>query len=315
MEEKSQNPLTKIALVALTALSGTFGYLWMSEKNTGKIKDEEIQVKAEELASAKIRIDSIGVQLDQKIQEITALGGQVEELEAAKAELMKDKAALKKNGVNVTKDFQSKMSNYEALLAQKDQEIIKLKEENGILLAKNETLNSENTNLKGENTTLKTDVETKGKAIEETSAKNKVLSEKVAIAAALKAEGVVVNAIADNGKERDGGKYRAGKVSKLKVMFTLPANPLTEQENKTVYLRVLGPDGAVLADNATGSGTLEFLGKELQYTASSQVMYTNNGQMASILWGKGNTEWKDGNYSVELYSEGFKIGNGQFNIK
>ena len=310
----SSNPMMKVALVALLALAAVFGYLWMSEKNVNIDKETEIQAKAEEIAAAKIKIDSISRQLDMKIQEITALGGQVEELQAAKAELERDKTSLRKNAVSA-KDLQGKLGNYDALLAAKDKEIERLRGENKQLASQNQNLNSQNQNLSTENTGLKSDVDVKTKTIDEVSGKNKVLSEKVAIAAALKANGLEVNAIADNGKERDGGKYRASKVTKLKIIFTLANNPLTEQENKTLYLRIIGPDGTTLSDAATGSGTMDFLGKETTYTASTTAMYTNNNQTVSILWGKGNTDWKEGNYTAELYAEGFKIGSGGFTIK
>jgi myosin heavy subunit len=313
-QNNQQSPLTKIALVVMTAIAGTFGYLWYGEKNQGDVQQTEIQVKAEEIADARMKIDSISAQLDQKIQEIQALGGQVEELNEAKSRLEKDRAALKAGQVKA-KDLQTKLADYELLLAEKDKQIAQLRNENETLTTENKSLNSQNQNLNSENTNLKTDIESKAKTIEETSSKNKELSEKVAIAAALKANEVVVNAIAENGKERDGGKYRAGRVSKLKVMFNLAPNPLTQQENKTIALRVLGPDGAVMSDMATGSGTMTYLGKEVTYTATTTAMYSNNNQVVSIVWGKGNTDWKEGTYGIELYSEGFKIGQGAFTIK
>jgi len=75
-------------------------------------------------------LDSISAQLDAKIAEISALGGQVEELEALKAALQKDKKALMSSKSFDAKEYQNKIKSYEAMLLEKDAEIAKLKEEN-----------------------------------------------------------------------------------------------------------------------------------------------------------------------------------------
>ena len=73
-------------------------------------------------------------------------------------------------------------------------------------------------------------------------------------------------------------------------------------------------DGAVITDSATGSSVFNYDGKEMAYTTKGNVAYTNNDQNVEMLYARGAT-YRPGNYNVELYSEGFKIGTGTFIIK
>jgi hypothetical protein len=146
------------------------------------------------------------------------------------------------------------------------------------------------------------------------TARTKDLSDKVSIGASLKAEGVHVVAVFPNGKVKDKENYKASRVDKIKVLFSLAENQLTKLEPKEIMLRVLDPDGAILSDAAIASGKFTFKGQEMVYTAKNTVTYQNNNQAVEMTYD--NTEnFRAGRYSVELYSGGFKIGSGSFAIK
>jgi cell division protein FtsB len=312
-QPKRANGLLTAGLVVMTAVAGFLGYLLTQEKEVSGRQESDIQLKVQELATTHAKLDSISLQLDQKIAEVQRLGGNVDELMKVKADLERDKAALRKNSrVSIAK-YDAKIKEYEAFLAQKDEEIAKLQEENQQLTATNETLNTENTGLK-------TNLETTRKAYTDTvstiSAQNRDLTEKVTIASALKAENVRVYAITPKGKERDGERYKAKKVDKIKVAFQLAKNPLTKEEPKDILVRLVDPEGAVVSDMATGSGTFNTKdGKEMVYTTKQQVTYSNNGPSVEVVYARGGQPYKKGRYNVELYSEGFKIGEGGFEVR
>ncbi|HEV7379734.1 MAG TPA: hypothetical protein VGN64_08080, partial [Dyadobacter sp.] len=147
------------------------------------------------------------------------------------------------------------------------------------------------------------------------SAANRELAEKVNIASALRAENLTVNAVSAKGKERDGGKYKAKRIDRLKVNFKLAENAVAKQNEKEIYLRILDPDGAVLSDMATGSGSFVVNGREVIYSSKQTVNFNNTGQNVDIFYGRGGITMKDGKYAIEVYSEGFKIGQGDFTVK
>jgi uncharacterized protein (UPF0335 family) len=270
---KSNNSLWKAGTGAFAILSAILGYLLFEAKGISKDQNLIIDQRVAEISSARMSLDSIGMQMDAKIAEIKSLGGRVEELEAAKKQLEADVAGLKSAGELSKQQYDGKIAEYISLLNNKDAELNRLRKENGILAEKNRTLTSENTDLSAENVSLKGIKKSLSDSVENVSRKNSELSAKVSRASALQAQEVQVLAISDRGKERDGGTYRASKVSKIKVAFSLMPNPIAKQDEKVIYLRVLDPDGAVLFDTAAGSGSFKYLGRKLIIQLKSQSSF------------------------------------------
>jgi hypothetical protein len=317
MEER-QSKLPVIGLAVMTLIAAVLGYLYFDKKQLADQKEVTIVEKAKELAFTKTKLDSVSTVLDAQIAIVKQLGGKVDDLMAVKARLEADKESLKKTGSLDLAKFNTKIKEYDVFLANKDVDITKLKEENGILTASNQTLVSTNQTLSTDVESLKTEKTSISKAFSDSmtvfTTRTKELAEKVSIGASLKAENVHVVAILPNGKVKDSDNYRASRVDKIKVLFSLAENQLTKQEPKEIMLRVLDPDGAILSDAAIASGKFTFKGQEMVYTAKNAVAYSNSNQSVEMIYD--NTEnFRAGKYSVELYSEGFKIGAGSFAIK
>lgn len=315
MENSERNSsVIKAALVLALALAGVFGYLYFKEKDKVSEKVVEVSEINRELLITSSKLDSISTQLDAKIAEVTALGGQVEELEALKEQLNKDKKNLiySKN-VNM-KEYDQKIADYVAALAAKDEEIVKLREQNIILTNENETLISQKTVLETEKQELESTKAVLKDSVYAVNVKNAELSEKVTLASTLRPMNYTVSAINSRGKERDGEEFKSRRVDKVKVSFKLAENPLTKKENKTVFMRLLDTQGNVISDMATGSGTFNFAGKEMVYTAKQTVMFTNDGQTVDFVYDRGSN-YESGKYVAEFYSEGYRIGQTTFNIK
>lgn len=310
----------KAAAAVLAVIAALLGYGLWDAKQKGSADEATINAKVRELASSQNKLDSISTQLDLKITEVNQLGGKVDDLMALKEQLEKDKANLKANSISAGA-LQSKIRNYESILAQKDALIAKLKEENQTLLSANtelgtqvQTLNSTNTELQSQKASLESEKSSLNEKVSSISSENKNLSDKVALAAALKATNVKVYGITSGGREKDKDKYRASRVDKIKIAFNLPTNSLTEQNEKDIYVRLLGPDGAIISNEATGSGIFNYNGQQVVYTTKQPVLYKNNNQLAEIVYARGQ-KYGSGKYNVELFSEGFKIGEGSFEIK
>ena len=316
MEESnnSSNSIIKAGLVLALVIAAIFGYLYFNEKQENSQNNVSITEKTNELLRTNTKLDSISVQLDAKIAEIAALGGQIDELEALKAELQKDKRNLMSSKSFDVKAYQIKIKDYEALLLEKDVEIAKLREENAVLNNQNQVLNSENTGLKTTNSDLRTAKEALADSVYKTTVQNRELSEKVTLASALRPMNYAVSAINSRGKEREGEEFKARRVDRVKVSFKLAENPLTKKENKTIYMRMIDPTGNVVSDMATGSGAFSFGGKETIYTAKQTILYSNSGQTIEYIYNRG-ANYEKGAYKIELYADGFRIGQTSFNIK
>ncbi|WP_420149804.1 hypothetical protein [Spirosoma sp.] len=311
MESNSQKSKTNGALLAaliiMTGLAGVSSYLYFDQKKVSEGQEVTISERVEELSTTRVKLDSISTALDAKIAEVQKLGGDISELQKVKEQLERDKASLRRGSrVSIAK-YEAKIKEYEAFLVEKDTLIANLQRENVTLATNVKTLDEENTGLKTQRQQLRDSVTT-------FVSQNQELSTKVTRAAALKAQNVKVYSVNAKGKVKEDDSYKAKRLDKIKLVYTLLDNPLTKEEPKDVYVRVLDPTGAVVSDMANGSGTFTVDGNETVYTTKQTVNYTNNNQNVELLYSRG-IPYKPGKYTIELYSEGFRIGSGEFAVR
>ena len=285
-----------IVLLSLVVIvQGVKIYLDYQEKVEVK---EQLSNTEEDLATTMQRLTEIKNELDVKIIEIEKLGGDITELQKAKAEI---DAQLKRNNVRSARDIQQlkdRVEGYEELLVLKDNEIEKLK--------------SMNTELFSENKTLKTKQNTLSDSINRLTTTKDELASKVAIASQLKAENIVVLAV--SGKKERESPFRSRQLDKLKVEFNIAENKVAPIEGKKILIKVTDEDGKVIFDVAKGSGTFILDGKEEFYTASQDILYDNTHQKLSFLYEKGS-DYPSGTYTMDVYTEGYKMGTAQFVVK
>jgi predicted nucleic acid-binding Zn-ribbon protein len=302
MERKSNTGLV-VGLILMTILAAVFGYLYYKEHNITQKQETDLETRVKELATSEIKLDSISKQLDARILEVQGLGGDVAELQKVKASLESDRVALRKGNASMGR----KIKEYEEFLTKKDTEIAQLREENQQLISQNEGLTQE-----------KTELQTSRQAVRDSLsgvvAQKTELESKVTTAAALRARNVKVYAVSSKGKIREGENVKSKRVDKVRVDFILEKNPLTMTDDKTIYLRIIDPSGATISDTKTGSGVFQYNGQEQGYTVSKDVTYSNNNQDVSILYDR-DAPFTSGKYTIELYSEGFSIGEGSFSVK
>src|SRR5882762_1426586 len=260
---------------------------------------EQLATTEEDLASTMQKLTDIQAELNQKITEIEKLGGDVKELQKAKAEVETELKRNNKRSAKALQELKDRVEGYQELLKLKDQEIEKLKNVNTQLFSENKNLKTKQNKLSDSIVNL---------------AKNKdELATKVAIASQLKAENILIKAVNNKGKERDS-PFKNRQFQKLKVDFNLADNKVAPIEGKKVIIRIIDENGQVIFDVARGSGTFIINGKEEFYTAAQEILFDNTRQKLSYLYEKG-TEYVIGKYSVEIFTDSYKIGSGQFEVK
>jgi cell division protein ZapB len=174
-------------------------------------------------------------------------------------------------------------------------------------------LQSVNKELLTENRSLKTEKNQLGDSINRLSQSKEELATKVAIASQLKAENIRIVALNDRGKERDS-PFKSKQVGKLKIDFNLAENSVAPIEGKKIMIRIIDDNQQVLFDVARGSGTFLFNGKEEFYTASQEILFDNTQQKLSFIYDKGS-DYVSGSYTLEIYTDDYLIGQGQFVVK
>ncbi len=266
---------------------------------------EKVQVKQqlvsteEDLAGTMQRLNDVKNELDQKIADIQKLGGNIADLQKAKAEVEKELRRSTQRSTKAMNELKDRLDGYEELLKVKDQEIEKLK-------SVNKELFSENKNLKTKQNKLSDSINVLAKNKEE-------LITKVAIASQLKAENVSVKGVNSKGKERDS-PFKNRQLQKIKVEFNLADNKVAPIEGKKILIRIVDENGQVIFDVVKGSGTFMFNGKEEFYTSAQEILFDNTKQKLTFFYEKGS-EYAEGNYQVEIFSNGDKIGTVGFAVK
>lgn len=286
-----------IALLVIIVLVQSIK-IYLDYKDNVEVK-EELVTTTEDLASTMQRLNDVKLELDQKITEIAKLGGDISELEKAKAEV---DAELRRSYARRTKDIKElkdRLEGYEELLKIKDDEIEKLK-------SVNKELFSENRNLKTKQNVLSDSLNRVTKNKEE-------LLTKVAIASQLKAENITLVSVNAKGREKEP-PFRKKQLEKIKVQFTIADNKVAPVEGKKILIRVIDENGQPIFDTTKGSGTFMLDGKEEFYTASQEILFDNTGQKLIFLYDKGS-EYTAGNYQVEIYTDSYLMGKTQFVVK
>ncbi|HMR57687.1 MAG TPA: chromosome segregation protein SMC [Cyclobacteriaceae bacterium] len=266
---------------------------------------EKVEVKAElatteeDLASTMQRLNDVKLELDQKIEEIAKLGGDVTELEKAKAEVTAELKRSNSRNSKAIKELKDRLEGYEQLLKIKDEEIDKLK-----------SLNQE---LYTENRTLKTKQNVLSDSLNKVNKNKAELATKVALASQLKAENINLVSVNDKGKEKEP-PFRKRQLEKIKVEFTIADNKVAPIEGKKILVRVIDQNGQPIFDTTKGSGTFILNGKEEFFTSAQEILFDNTGQKLSFTYDKGS-EYTAGSYTVEIFTDGYLMGSTRFEVR
>lgn len=273
-------------------------FIYLNHQELRQTENEKV-VTEEDLATTMQQLNDIRDELDEKIAEIEALGGDITELQAARDEIEAELTSERSRNQAVLRTLRGKVSGYEELLKRKDDEIKKLQ-------AVNEELLTENTTLKTEKNELSDSISTISQTAEE-------LNSKVELASRLKAENIQVYALNRRGKERES-PFRARQIESLKVVFNIAENNVAPIEGKDIMIRIVDPAGQVVFDVERGSGTFMLNNKEEFYTANKEILFDNSRQELSFEYDKGS-EYEEGSYLLEVYTDDYLMGRQEFVVK
>ena len=193
-----------------------------------------------------------------------------------------------------------KTYNYEQLAKYK-KEVTTLRNVMKGYLRQIDSLNTINSNLQAQNVAYKQEINTAKLRADVAEEKADELNTKVRIGSVIQAGGIRMSALNANSKE----VKRIKMAKRLKVDFELAPNELAEPGEKTIYIRITGPDGYMLP--ASEVTVFNFEGSEMMASAKRKVDYENESVPVSIFY-DGETFTK-GTYSVDIYIDGRHSGS------
>jgi len=309
-EERTSNnrKLLVVGLIlVLLSINGILFYMQRKAKDETAQKEQEVQNKNAELEEQIKKFMALKGDFERQSQELQQMGMTNDSLEARIAAINADLLQLRafrasSFSVADQKKFRDRAASLESIIRRKDAEIARLRRDNEQLFGENNELKSRQNEMSDSLTTLKTT--------------RQALAQKVTLASRLAASAIKVNIITTKGKEKedDEAEYRAKRVEKIKITYSLARNDVAEQGTRTVYLRLIEPDGSTLTNASGGGSTFTIDGQEQPYTAKEEILFTNSSTPYTFIYAKG-APYKQGKHTVELYSGGFQIGTASFTLK
>lgn len=110
------------------------------------------------------------------------------------------------------------------------------------------------------------------------------------------------------GGTKESETNKARKTQKIKVGFTLGENKIAKAGEKTVFIRIMTPDGKEMAKNYDDSYKFTF-NQSSGYYAGKETLNYGNTEISGVTYCEGQGEMVPGNYIVEITCDEVVIGN------
>ena len=295
-----------IAALAV-ALVGVGGYAVVDKnKNTDVIHQQETTI-------AKVSDEKSDIQksFDGSLARLDSMGtintGLESKLKDKTSEIAKTKNEIRSilNKKNATA---SELAKAKTLIADLDGKITGMQTEIARLTQENQSLSADKVALTADKEKLTTDLNT-------TTAVKQELEKKVDVASTLNASNIAITAVnvKKNGKEKV--TTTAKRVDKLVISFNVN-NRIIQTGSTDIYVCVIGPDGKAISAEKLGSGT--FTTREdgdKAYTVKLPIdLETAKNKNVEFAFAPG-TSFVKGSYIIQIYQNGFKIGEGKRELK
>ncbi|HEX7902570.1 MAG TPA: hypothetical protein VF487_01735 [Chitinophagaceae bacterium] len=292
--------------VLAAGLLGTWGYFLYDKNNSDKtINDQQTQIAktTDEKDELQRSFDNSLARLDSVTGANNNLQGKLTEREK---EIEKNKAEIKRilNDRNATaadlKRARTMIANLNDQIASLEAEVTRLTGENQELTASNTVLTQEKTDLT--------------QNLQSTTTQKEELERTVDVASTFSASNIQIAAVNEKKSGKEKATTTAKRVDKLVVSFDVE-NRIAKSGPADMYIIVTAPDGKVISDAALGSGSLTTrTDGDKTFTTRVPVEY-EQGTRKNVSFPIRQSGFQTGDYRIEVYHNGFKIGEGVRSLK
>jgi predicted nucleic acid-binding Zn-ribbon protein len=292
--------------VLAAALLGTWGY-WLYKNNQSSQEITSHETKETAYMSAR---DSVQMLYNDALSRLDSITGNNNNLQGQLTDKTTEISKLKSEINSILKKknaTQAELAKAKDLINQLNSKIENLEADNARLTGENQQLTSSNTQLTEEKTALQQNLQT-------TTAEKDELASTVDVASTFSASNFQISPIHEkkNGKEKT--TTTAKRVDKLKVDFDVE-NRIAKSGPADMYVIVTAPDGKVISDPSMNSGTFTTRNEgDKTFTSKVSVDYEQGTRKAMSVPIRQN-DFQTGDYKIEVYHNGFKIGEGVKTLK
>jgi phage shock protein A len=307
-DSTNTNNTTKNVLIGLLAagLLGTWGYLLYDKSKN----DEQIQITQTQANTAMSSRDSVQLLYNDALGRLDSITGNNNNLQGQVSERKTDITRLRGEIDRIMRNknaSEADLRRARNLISELNGKIANLELEVARLSGENQQLAATNTHLSQERQVLETNLQT-------TTAEKDELASTVDVASTFAASNIQIKPVNEkrNGKEKE--TTTAKRVDKLIVSFDLE-NRIARSGPADLYLVVTGPNGQVISDPSMGSGMLTTRTEgDKQFTIKTSIDY-EQGTRKNLAVPLRQNDFQTGNYKIEIYQNGFKVGEGVRSLK
>jgi len=308
-QNKWRNYLTAVLIIALL---GTWAYIiWDKSKHKETVQQKDLVIS---------NTSSERDMLQKQLEEATSRYDMIK-TNSAEMEHIKDSTITKRD-----REIADKRNKIQQLLSKVGATQAELAQAKGLIASLNTDITGYKTQvetLKGENLVLTQEknivIEQRDRVQKNYDSATSVIMQKeevIDVASTLSASNFSILGINEKGNGKEKETTVAKRVDKLRISFDIDENRVAQSGKKNIFVCITGPDGKPLALEAMGSGKFSTReGEEKSFTQKLDVNYTQGQrQTLSIDW-KQNSDFETGDYKIEVYNNGFKIGEGIRSLK
>lgn len=296
MANNTKRTMYLIIIFLLLLTNIVAGYFWLnSNKDNEKLTVEKTELQAE--------YNSLQKDLNTQMEELEAMKGQNEELDAIIAEREKE---IKEQQLSIAKLFKQK--NFTASELKKAKAMISTLEiQNTSFMTQIDSLQTVTAQLRVDNENLETDLTSQKETNSTLENENKYLDGKVELGSLLRADELSITGVKlrSNGVEKDMTKLK--KIDKIKVCYQTGDNLVREAGSAKMYLLIVNPKGETIYNEANGSGLFKNKdNEELRYTKVADLDYQGKNKNVCIYWTQELLD--EGEYKAFMYNDGYLVG-------
>lgn len=314
----SSNPETeqprdnrKLIYIILGALLiGTWGYI-IYDKSKSKETFDQLQTQYTTVDSTR---NAVQQEYNDALARMDSLMGNNTALKGELAERKNEIDQLKENIRTELSKKNSDLSKTRSMIAQLNGKITDLLAEIEQLKVENQQLTATNMQVTSERDTLAVQKQQVEENLSLTQAEKARIED---IGSTLHASNINISSINVKGSGKEKTTSTAKKVDVFRISFNLDENRITPSGSKEVYVVVTAPNGKPITIPESGSGT--FMTRdygEKVFTSKVNVNYEQGKRsLVSFDWKPESGKYQSGMYKIEIYQNGYKIGESTKELK
>jgi len=290
---KKKDLRNNIIVIALSVVLVVVAVLYFMQRSEHKTIVNEIKAQKD---SIQFQLTEIAESYDSLKTENDTINEQLFVAQAKVKDLLIEVEQTKKVSYSKISDYQKQVTTLRGIMRD--------------FYVQVDSLNRANEQLRTENQQVKEQYVQSEQEKRQLSREKERLQQNLKRASMLKTRDVVAEPINSRSKVTKFAK----RMEKIRIYFVLGQNVATERGAKNIYARIMRPDQLLLTKSE--DDLFQFEDLKIQYSAMRQVVYEGKDLPVAIFWDNTNEpELMTGTYTVNLFADGFEIGETTFELQ